>query len=533
VGSAADEQMRAAVAGGLLEDSAEDLYDHAPCGYLSTLPSGLVVKVNATFLEWTGHRREDLVGRRRFQDLLSPGGRIYHETHYAPLLRMQGAVREIALDVVCADGRRLPVLVNSVLRRDADGEPVLVRTTVFDATDRRRYERELLLARDRERATRERNERLHAITAALAAPLDAAGVAAAAIDQLVASTGADRATLALLADGDARLEVLHRRGAPPDPPLADVTGEPVFDPTGAALPLRYGGRSLGVLELGFATPRELAEDERAFLVACAAQCAQALERARLYEQERDVAHALQRSLLAGAPPHDERFAVATYYAPGVQTLEVGGDWFDTFAVGSDRIGMVVGDVVGRGLEAATAMGQLRSALRALALAELGPARVLEHLDRFVMPVEAARYATVAYAELELGSGRLRFACAGHMPPVVVEPGAPPRLVWDGRSPALGAYLGGMPPARGESEMTLRPGARLVLYTDGLVERRTRTIDAGLAQLLEEIARRPGASVSELVAELSGALLDPESNDDDVCLLALAYGAPAPAGQPRP
>jgi PAS domain S-box-containing protein len=522
VGSAADEQLRVAAEGGLLEDSAEDLYEHAPCGYLSTLPSGIVVKVNATFLEWTGHRREDLVGHRRFQDLLTPGGRIYHETHYAPLLRMQGAVREIALDVVCADGRRLPVLVNSVLRRDAAGEPLIVRTTVFNATDRKRYERELLVARDRERAAREREERLQRITAALAAPLDAAGVAAAAVAELVASAGADGATVAVLGDEGA-LRVLHRHGAPPGAPLADpAVGEAVFGPTGAALPLRYGGRALGLLELGFAAPRELSDDERTFLIACAGQCAQALERARLYEQQRDVAQVLQQSLLAGAPPRDERFAVATYYAAGVQALEVGGDWFDTFRVAGDRIGMVVGDVVGRGIEAATAMGQLRSALRGLAVAELGPAGVLEHLDRFVMPIEAARHATVAYAELDLASGRLRFACAGHMPPVVAEPGAEPRLVWEGRSPPLGAYLGATAPARVEAELTLAPGARLVLFTDGLVERRTRSIDDGLARLLEEIARRPDAAASELVAALPGALLDPESIDDDVCMLALAF-----------
>ena len=87
-----------------LEDSADDLYEHAPCGYLSTLPGGLIVKVNQTFLTWTGYGRHELVGRRRFQDLLTAGGRIFHETHYAPLLHMQGSVREIAVEVVRADG---------------------------------------------------------------------------------------------------------------------------------------------------------------------------------------------------------------------------------------------------------------------------------------------------------------------------------------------------------------------------------------------------------------------------------------------
>jgi PAS domain S-box-containing protein len=137
----------------LLEESIEDLYEEAPCGYLSALPGGTIVKVNQTFLDWTGFQRDDLVGRRRFQDLLAPGGRIFHETHYAPLLRMQGSVREIALEVVCADGRRLPVLVNSVLKVDDAGAPRLVRTTVFNATHRKEYERELM--RERQRAEQE------------------------------------------------------------------------------------------------------------------------------------------------------------------------------------------------------------------------------------------------------------------------------------------------------------------------------------------------------------------------------------------
>src|SRR5687767_11511352 len=128
----------------------EDLYERAPCGYLSTDLGGRIVKVNGTFLEWTGYSRDELVGARRFQDLLSPGGRIYHETHYAPLLRMQGSVREIAVEIVRADGTRLPALVNAVVRRDEAGEPRAIRTTVFDATDRRRYEEELLRARRRE-----------------------------------------------------------------------------------------------------------------------------------------------------------------------------------------------------------------------------------------------------------------------------------------------------------------------------------------------------------------------------------------------
>nr|WP_234322094.1 SpoIIE family protein phosphatase [Streptomyces sp. NRRL B-24720] len=148
----------------LLEDSVEDLYENAPCGYLSTLLDGQIVKVNATLLDWLGYERGDLVGHRAFSDLLTVGGRLYHETHFAPLLRMQGEIRGIALEMKAADGSRLPVLVTSTVKTGGDGQPLLIRTTVFDARDRRAYEQELLRAR--QEAERER-ERLQQLTATL------------------------------------------------------------------------------------------------------------------------------------------------------------------------------------------------------------------------------------------------------------------------------------------------------------------------------------------------------------------------------
>lgn len=144
----------------LLEDSAEDLYENAPCGYLSTLLDGQIAKVNTTLLNWLGYRRDDLVGRRRFADLLTVGGKLYHETHYAPLLRMQGEISGIALELKAADGSRLPVLVTSAVKTGGDGEPLLIRTTVFAARDRRAYETELLRARQEADRERERLQRL-------------------------------------------------------------------------------------------------------------------------------------------------------------------------------------------------------------------------------------------------------------------------------------------------------------------------------------------------------------------------------------
>ncbi|NEB78314.1 SpoIIE family protein phosphatase [Streptomyces sp. SID14478] len=152
----------------LLEDSAEDLYEHAPCGYLSTQLDGRIAKVNTTLLNWLGYERDDLVGRRHFSDLLTVGGRLYHETHFAPLLRMQGEISGIALELRAADGTRLPVLVTSTVKKNGDGQPLLIRTTLFDARDRRAYETELLRAR--EESERER-ERLKVLNATLQATL--------------------------------------------------------------------------------------------------------------------------------------------------------------------------------------------------------------------------------------------------------------------------------------------------------------------------------------------------------------------------
>lgn len=146
----------------LLEDSVEDLYEHAPCGFLSTLPDGTIAKINTTLLHWLGYARGDLVGRRTFSDLLTVGGRIYHETHFGPLLRMQGEISGIALELEAADGSRLPVLVTSTVKSGSDGQPMMIRTTAFDARDRRAYETELLRARQQAEDEREELMRLNA-----------------------------------------------------------------------------------------------------------------------------------------------------------------------------------------------------------------------------------------------------------------------------------------------------------------------------------------------------------------------------------
>ncbi|WP_426595048.1 PP2C family protein-serine/threonine phosphatase [Cellulomonas sp. McL0617] len=231
------------------------------------------------------------------------------------------------------------------------------------------------------------------------------------------------------------------------------------------------------------------------------------------DQKTSVAHELQRALLTMPRLDDDRFVVTTEYRPGVQALEVGGDWYDAFLVDDGTLALVVGDVVGRGLRAATDMGQLRSAIRALAEPGVGPARLLSRLDRFVEQTGAGFMATTAYAEVALATGVVTYACAGHLPPLLLGAGAP-RFLWDGRSMPLGF------PGRTRLQATVSLGAgdRLALYTDGLVERRDRPLDDGLGSLAATLdsSRRP---LPDLVSEL---LVHTGDDRDDVCLLLLEW-----------
>ena len=368
--------------------SAAELLDEAPCGFLTTALDGTILQVNRTFAEWCGLDRDELLGKRRFQDLLASGGRIYYETHFAPLLLMQGEVREIALEVVRADGSELPALVNSVLTDGRPGRPRVIRTMVFDASDRRRYEQELL---------------------------------------------------------------------------------------------------------------------------------------RSQKREREIARRLQQSLLAGELPAAPGLELAASYRPAIGETEVGGDWYDAFRLDERRIGLVVGDVVGRGIEAAATMGQLRSASRALASTGLRPGPLLEALDGYVRQHGVGRMATVAVAEIDLETGELRFACAGHPPPVAAIGESAPSLLWDGRSAPLDAYSSGGPP-RPEAGHELGPQGLVLLYTDGLVERRTDRIDEGLERLLANV----GAHLHEPISSLTAGLLrtlDERDGHDDVCVLAATISPP--------
>ncbi len=297
---------------------------------------------------------------------------------------------------------------------------------------------------------------------------------------------------------------------------AQVFDSPAFDAASSqALVLPLTGRNgpIGALTVWIRgeggpepLPSSLADE-------IASRAAVLLDNALLYEHERDASHALQLGLLGGKPPSFDGVDVNGTYRAGTAALEVGGDWYDAFPLPSGAIGLVVGDVVGHGLEAAVAMGQLRGAVSALARS-YEPAALLERLDEFVENVPSALAATLAYAQL-FPDGELRYACAGHPPPLVVGPDGATDFLWEGRSAPLGSVLGG---ARTGATGRLREGEMLLLYTDGLVERRDERLDVGLARL-ERAATLHAGGFEALGQEVLDALLKGRPQDDDACILA--------------
>jgi diguanylate cyclase (GGDEF)-like protein/PAS domain S-box-containing protein len=263
-------------AGDGVEPSVQELYEDAPCGYLSLLLDGTVAKANRTFLRSTGYTAQALLGRR-LEDILAPSSRLYYATHWRPKLDLSGEVREVPADIVCADGRRLAVLVNATIARSDAGRPTAIRASVFDATDRRRYERELVAARDVERAARERAERLQRISTALAGAVTPADVAAPVLEELVEFLGA--------AHGELRVDDISIAEHDADPASAEAEARAATEVL--TFGLRVGEQDVGELRfLRDGVRPSVAAEEETFLQTCAAQCAQALVRAQLLRESR-------------------------------------------------------------------------------------------------------------------------------------------------------------------------------------------------------------------------------------------------------
>jgi serine phosphatase RsbU (regulator of sigma subunit)/anti-sigma regulatory factor (Ser/Thr protein kinase) len=411
---------------------------------------------------------------------------------------------------------------------------------------------------DAEQLLRVRSERLQSMTAALGNTLNRADVAQVIVDEIAAAVGADATALCVLADDrgllrtvawqgfdesmldDAFFEVsldaahpgiralrrrvsaffessddLHREF----PDLVTATEHESF----LYVPLVAGRRANALLVLSWAEPYPLTSDERRFVEALAGQAAQALDRATHFETEQTIAETLQRSVLPVSLPRIEGVQLAARYLPGTAELDVGGDWFDAIRLPDGRLGLVVGDVVGKGVQAASTMAQLRNALRAYSLERLKPSSAVARLNRLAEEVVETAFATVVYAVLDPATGVCRVTSAGHPPLLVAYPDRRVELVEGGRGLPLGAGAG---TKYGHEVLELPVGSVLLLYTDGLVERRGRTIDEGLEEL-ERAAREGPRGPEELVEHVLSRMVGEEERGDDIALLAVRLLAVAP------
>jgi PAS domain S-box-containing protein len=305
----------------------------------------------------------------------------------------------------------------------------------------------------------------------------------------------------------------------------------------ALVPMIVGNRCVGVLAVGDDRPLPLGSTELELALDLGRRTASAYERARLLrleqtrsaralqesearvEAQHRVASLLQQSILPDELPAPDGVELAAAYQPGESGVDVGGDWYDAFTIPGNRLIIVIGDVAGHGVEAATLMGRVRNATRAYAVEHDNPARILARLDELMHALEPDAMVTAVAAELDIPRGTLSWSRAGHPPPLLLDGERVEYLEQSGGTP-----LGAIGSEYACETRHLHDGALLLLYTDGLVERRTRPIDDGLEWLAARARESREEDLSTLCALLVGERYDGQPSDDDVCVIALRVAA---------
>lgn len=291
-------------------------------------------------------------------------------------------------------------------------------------------------------------------------------------------------------------------------------------------PLTTEGSVTGVIQVGSLGEREFTDEEKRLLDLVADRAALAIAHARIYEREHGIAETLQRSLLPGTLPAVPGVAVAARYLPARYEAQVGGDWYDVVPLGERGLALTIGDVSGHGVEAASLMGRLRDALRAAALEgeEIGPAT--ERVDRMLQSQRADgdSIATALFAVLAANGADLRFTSAGHPPPLLVRPDGTTEYLEGGLSTPLGVAGNGH---RTAAAARIERGSLLLLYTDGLVERRDASIAIGMDRLAAA-ARTAGRDPERFCDAIVDSMLGTDGPADDVALLVVATERAEPA-----
>lgn len=373
-----------------------DLFDFAPCGYVEVGKDGVILNANHKFLELVGRERDEVVDVATFAGLLSVGGRMYHETHFGPLLQLHGEAHEIAFDLVRADGARVPVLVSANIR-DPHGDAI-VRTIVFEAKNRRSYEKELLVAK------------------------------------------------------------------------------------------------------------------------------QAAEEAE--SQARSLAQTLQQTFVPPRPPDIPGWEVSGAYRPAGDGSEVGGDFYDVFQLGDGAWFVALGDVSGKGVEAAALTTFIRHSLRSIAVNVESPAGVLHQLNIAMLQAGSDRFCTVVVMRLIADTDRwmVTMSLGGHPMPVLREAGG--TVVSVGTPGSLIGVLES--PSFHDDQVELGVGDTLVLYTDGVSEARNELSQYGDERLARQVSDA-GPAVDEVTASLLADVMKfqgPYAKDDIAIVAIMARGVPS-------
>ncbi|MDP2709575.1 MAG: SpoIIE family protein phosphatase [Solirubrobacteraceae bacterium] len=527
-------------------------FEDAPIGMARADPDGRLRHVNRALEEAVGRDAVELIGRTL--DELGPRDDAGIDDELRAQL-LAGELRHYEFErrLTGPRGTTIPVLVSASLARPSNGGPPDLILQLQDLRERRRAQR------DREQLIRAQSERAHAEAAAerlqIMHSIAAAALGAESVedllrellDRILEALDVDRAAAVLTDEArvivaraaggvDTTFEhgpredvdgvvqrVVHERGPVtiPDVAGAQIDASSLGPAIGSllAVPLLDGDRVIGSINVGTLTRRDFDPETIGLLRLAADRAGLAIARTRVHEHERRIAQELQRSLLPKRLPDVAGVALGARYEPGENGTSVGGDWYDAIALPSGRVALAIGDVVGRGIEAAATMGQMRSALRAILMQADDTGAMADRLNRFTLAIgsDEAMMTTVVLAILEPSTGVLRFTNAGHPPPLIARGDGSAAFFTEQPSPPMGVLA---TPRYQQHTAVLEPGSTLVLYTDGLVESPAEVLDVGLERL-RDAACDAGADVDATCELLLKRNLDPAATQsDDVTLLVV-------------
>jgi PAS domain S-box-containing protein len=482
-------------------------------GFFVSDRSGAIVELNDAFTKITGYQAHGLPYRwphpwlvdekaaRQQQSRLSQQNQVQYET---PIRHRDGRLVWVAANV------------NRVTADAADGDVYV--GTIRDITA--------------ERAFAARESAVLRLATAVSVAKSVSEVLSITLDECRLALDVHRVVAAVWPTngGDPTIQVAGEKAASTwrqlDPLLRQVfqqarhqlplTVQPIEGPDapgmsrGIVAVLTGGGDVALWLELR--VPRRVSAEDRLLVTVLVGHLGLAIQHVRQFETARETSLTLQHAMLA---PTELPPGFAVRYEPAVPPLEIGGDWYDVLRVGDHRIGIIVGDCVGRGLSAAAVMGQLRSSARALLLTGAEPAMLLEDLDSVAELIPDAFCTTVFLAVLDTESGEFFYSCAGHLPAVLAAPQAKPTLLSDARSVPLVVQRKS---SRPQSSVVLPPGSTLMLYTDGLVERRDVSLDDGIARVSETVAGGMHLPVDAVADAVLNEMAPPGGYDDDIAIV---------------